>query len=261
MKFSANLSMLFKEYSFNERFTKAASLGFEAVEFWFPFQEGGRDLLSIAREAGTQVILFNNDPGDVDKGEWGTLSIPGRQNHFRYSFEMALSLAFEFSCPRLHLVAGRLPKDTSYEKAWDVALVNLDWAIKQADSEITLVVECLNPYDMPSFFLSSPQKAFDLVKHCNHPRVRVLYDIYHAYRVGDDILARIENDLHLIEHIQIADYPGRHQPGTGKINFPAIFSLLNDKNYSGHVGLEYLPNGNTEDSFGWMENFTEKPAD
>lgn len=252
LQFSANLSMLFTEHPFQKRFAAAAASGFEAVEFWFPFDHGGKELLDIAADAGVQVVLFNLNPGDLDAEEWGTVGIPGREEYFRHSLDAALQMAEAFGCRRLNALAGRVPEGISREACLETARQNLRWAVESLPPGIKLVVEALNEYDMPRYLLPNPEEAATLVREINHPALLLLYDVYHAKRVGIDILGFISENQELIGHVQIADVPGRHQPGTGRIPFPTFFEALEGVNYEGYIGLEYKPEGPTDESFAWL---------
>jgi hydroxypyruvate isomerase len=167
---------------------------------------------------------------------------------------MSIGLADHFRCSLLHLLAGRIPEAITREKCWETAFENLLWASQQSPAEATLVVEAINPHDMPGFILPKPADALSLVKQINHPSIRLLYDIYHAYRVGEDVMRTLRQERDWIAHIQIADHPGRHQPGTGEIPFEAIFNTLQEIDYPGYIGLEYRPSGSTKASLSWLQN-------
>lgn len=253
MKFSANLSMLFTELPFTDRFAEAARSGFSAVEFWFPFEKGGKELIPIIQEAGVQVVLFNLDPGDTSQAEWGTLGIPGKEAHFKQAFEQAVDLALFLGCKRLNALAGILPDSVELAYCLDTIHHNLEWAAAQLPKGINLLIEALNPFDKPGYLLPNPEYSLALVKEINNPSIRFLYDIYHAYQVGSDIFRTINEDLSWVGHIQIADSPNRHQPGTGKIPFDRVFRAIETARYEGYIGLEYQPLGSTSEALKWCQ--------
>ncbi len=253
MKFSANLSILFTELPFVNRFAEAARSGFSAVEFWFPFQNGGKDLIPIIQDAAVQVVLFDLDPGDIGRGAWGTLGIPGQETHFRQSFDQAVDLALQLGCRRLNALAGMLPDSIGQNNCIDTICHNLEWAAGQLPSEIILLIEALNPIDKPGYLLPTPEISLAIVKEIDSPRIGILYDIYHAYQVGSDIFSIIRKDLSWVGHIQIADSPNRHQPGTGKIPFDRVFREIEMAKYEGYVGLEYQPLGTTNEALKWCQ--------
>jgi hydroxypyruvate isomerase len=255
VKFSLNLSMLFQEVPFPLRFAEAVKSGFPAVEFWFPYHYGGTDLIPFIQESGAKVVLFNLDPGDTSRGDWGTLGVPGMETNYKKAFEQALRMAELLGCTRLNGLAGMKPQDFEREECYDTLLNNLAWTVGQLPSGVTFLIEALNPFDKPGYLLSTPEDTFTLVQQFNHPAVRVQYDIYHAYRVGHDIFSTLRKDMDWIGHIQIADSPGRHQPGTGEIEFDPIFSQIQRAGYSGYIGLEYVPLGDTRNSLEWSNKW------
>lgn len=255
MKLSANLSMLFTEFPFPNRFAEAARSGFSAVEFWFPFDNGGKKLIPIIQDSGVQVVLFNLSPGDTSQGEWGTLGLPGKEYHFKQAFEQAVDLALQLGCHRLNALAGIPPDSVEHESCIDTIHHNLEWAAGQLPDEIILLIEALNPIDKPGYLLPTSEYSLALVKEIDNPRIGLLYDIYHAFQVGSDIFRIIEEDLPWVGHIQIADSPNRHQPGTGKIPFERVFRELEMAGYEGYIGLEYRPLGSTSEALKWCQTW------
>jgi hydroxypyruvate isomerase len=258
MEFSAHLSTLFSEVEFERRFQAAAFAGFTTVEFWFPFQQGGKRLIKLAKDAGLRVSMFNLEPGDQTRGEWGTLCVPGREDYFKRSFDMAVDLAAKFPCRIIHLLAGRIPEGESEERCLAVAEKNLLWATSHVPDGLTCVIEAINPFDMPNFLFPTPSQALSMIKQINHPSLRLLFDMYHSFRIGEQILPTLLNEIEWIGHMQIADFPGRHEPGTGEIPFELVFRTIHEMNYLGYIGLEYYPLGNTTDSFGWMAKWMDR---
>lgn len=256
LKFSANLSLLYTEISFLERFSKAASDGFKAVEFHFPYNFDTNEIQYRLDDLGLQLVLFNLHPGDNDKNEWGTLSSPNRQDYFKWSLTTALEIADKLHCSQLNVMFGNKLPGIDEGKQIQCALDNLTWSAKEAkERNVTLLIEPLNPDDFPNVFLRNPTTAFQVVKKINHPNVKLLYDIYHAQMTEGNLINRIRDFYPFINHIQVADVPGRHEPGTGEINYPSIFNTLVDLGYQGYIGLEYDPLSITAKSLGWLTEF------
>jgi hydroxypyruvate isomerase len=252
LHFSANLTTLYPEVPFLNRFERAAADGFKAVEVWFPYEAGIEAVKSRLKENGLDLVLFNLPPGD-QAGEWGTLGHPGRKDYFRSSFETALEAAVRLNCPRLHLMFGKQVDGIFPEAQIECASDHLAWALPQAaQAGVTLLVEPLNPVDFPDIFLRSTKAAYDLVAQIGHPSFRLQYDVYHAQKSEGNLFATLQTYISWIDHIQIADVPGRHQPGTGEINFPNLFAAVEASGYGGYIGLEYRPQGSTEESLAWL---------
>jgi hydroxypyruvate isomerase len=252
LRYSANLTMLYPEAPFLERFDRAAAGGFKAVEVWFPYEAGIDAVKSRLEANGLSLVVFNLPPGDLP-GEWGTLGNPGRRDFFRAGFNNALEAAGKLGCKRLHLMFGHQVEWALPEAQIDCALRHLEWAAPQAaQAGVTLMIEPLNPTDFPTCFLRTTSSAVDLVTRFSHPNVRLQYDIYHAQMSEGNLIHTITSCLPWIGHIQIADVPGRHQPGTGEINFPNVFAALERLKYGGYIGLEYRPRGTTEESLAWL---------
>jgi hydroxypyruvate isomerase len=253
LRFTPNLSMLFTEVPFLERFEAAASAGFEAVEFLFPYEAGVDNVAARARDVGQEIVLFDVPPGDLERGEIGFLGNPGRRDEFREGLDLALEAAIRLQCGRLNVLAGT--RRSGVERAAQVALAieNLMWAIpKAADADVTLLLEALNPTDFPQYLLHSSAEAAELVQTVDDPHVRLQYDVYHAQMTQGNLINTITERIGEIDHIQISDVPGRHEPGTGEIRFPAVFACLEELAYKGHIGLEYQPSTDTLSSLAWM---------
>jgi hydroxypyruvate isomerase len=253
LRYSANLSMLYKEVEFLDRFAKAAAAGFAAVEFLSPYEAGAEEVKARVDDLGLTVALFNLHAGDADAGDFGTLGDPTKRGFFRWSFGEAMEAADKLGCVRLHALFGMRVPGVEPAAQIDCALGNLAWAAPQAaDAGVTLLVEALNPIDWPDFFLHTTADSLHIVTQADHLNVRLQYDVYHAQMMGGNLINSIRNNLDLIGHIQIADVPGRHEPGTGEINYPNIFAVLEQLGYRGYVGLEYHPSGETDASLGWL---------
>lgn len=241
------------EVPFLDRFEKAAQAGFLAIEFLFPYEAGVQNVKIRLDDLGLKLALFNLPAGDIQKGEWGSLSNPRNREYFKRSFTTALEAALVLQCERLNLMFGQRVPDREWAEQLDCACENISWAASQAKAVgITLLIEALNPTDFPNYALQRTSAALEGLKQTNHPSVKLLYDVYHAQMAEGNIINTIKNNLSIIGHIQIADVPGRHQPGTGEINFNAIFSCLEEERYLGYIGLEYKPVGDTDSSLIWL---------
>lgn len=253
-KFAANLSFLFQEVDFPERFELAAKSGFRGVEYLFPYDWPADQLAAWLSGNGLEQVLFNLFPGDWLAGERGIACHPGRETEFRLTVMQALEYATRLGCKRLHAMAGLVIQGISDDEHEAVFLGNLHWAAEQcAQVGITLLIEPINRLiDMPGYWLDTPAKAFRLQRQLDHPNLKVQLDLYHAQVVGENLLELIDNHLRDIGHFQLADAPGRHEPGSGNIDFPALFSRLDALNYAGWVGCEYRPRVSTETSLAWL---------
>jgi hydroxypyruvate isomerase len=254
LKFSANLSMLFGETFFLERFERAAAAGFTTVEFMFPYGEGIPEIKTRLETLNLKLALFNLPPGELEMGEWGTLSNPRRRDFFQRSFESALDAAVQLDCSLLNMMYGQREEDLSLEAQAECAMENLAWAApKAAQDGVTLLLEPLNPSDFPRYALHSTAQALEVIQNVSHPQVGLQYDLYHAQMTEGNLINTIRANLNHIRHIQLADVPGRHEPGTGEINFPVVFAALEGLGYDGYIGLEYRPLGGSEESLEWLE--------
>jgi len=253
LRFAPNLTMLYTEVPFLERFARAAAAGFSAVEFLFPYEFGAAAIGQRLADQGLHAVLFNINPGDFARGERGCMNNPARQAAFRHSLEEALTYAAHFGCPRIHTMVGNHLPDLAVEAQRACAVENLLWAAPlAADAGVTLLIEPLNATDMPTYFVHSTADAMQIINAVNHPQVKLQYDLYHAQMTEGNLINTLTARLADIGHIQISDVPGRHQPGTGEINYPAIFAALERLGYDGYIGLEYRPDGETDASLAWL---------
>lgn len=246
-RFAANLSMMFTEYAFLDRFQAAAEAGFEAVEFLFPYDEAALDVRAALDGAGLQQALFNCPPGDWDGGERGMASIPGREAEFRDTIAKALDYAAVIAPDRLHIMAG-LAEGLEAEKTYNE---NLRWAAAQAPDR-TFVIEPINSRDMPGYFLSTSSAGLRLLDAIGAANLKLQFDLYHAQIMEGDLTKRLEALIDRIGHVQIAGVPDRHEPDEGELNYPALFEVLDRLGYDGWVGCEYRPAGRTTDGLGWF---------
>jgi hydroxypyruvate isomerase len=254
-KFAANLSMLFTEHPFLERFERAAAAGFQAVEFLFPYEF---DIAAIGRELRRnqlQQVLFNLPAGDFAAGDRGMANDPRRVDEFRAGVDEALRIAGELGAARLNCLAGVRLADVPDEAQLATLAENLRFAADAAAAAGVLqVVEPLNAYDAPGYFLPTPEAGFALVRRVDHPNLKLQYDVYHAQRMSGNLTATIAQHIDDIGHVQIADSPARHEPGTGEIAYPFVFRALDDAGYDGWVSLEYRPRRDTESSLSWLRD-------
>ena len=252
-RFAANLTMLWPELPVLDRFRAAARAGFRRVEILFVHDLDALAVERSLRELDLDLVLFDPRPGDWAKGERGLLSLPGRESDFLETLREAIAVAQRFGTRRLNALAGIPPPGTSREEARRTAVANLRAAAPLvAKAGITLLVENINTVDMPGYFASTADVAADLVSAAESPNVRLQLDQYHVGMMGEDARTVLRRHFRLISHVQIADVPGRHQPGTGKQPIPSFLSDLDELGYTGSVGLEYRPQGTTEESLAWL---------
>jgi hydroxypyruvate isomerase len=254
LKFCANVSILFKDAPFLERFARAAAAGFPAVEFWWPAGEALDDVEGAIRDAGLQVALFNFDAGDMAAGDRGMLSDPDRAERFRENVPVALGLARRIGCPRLNALVGLERAPAERAKQLELAAENVAWAADQAAPHgIDITIEAVNTFENGPYLLSTTRQAAAFIDAVDRPNVGLQYDAYHMQRMEGNLVATIEAFAPRIAHIQIADSPGRGEPGTGEINYPFVLDAIDALGYEGWIGLEYNPTtATTEDSLGWL---------
>jgi len=253
-RFAANLSFLFTERPFLERFAAARTAGFAAVEFHFPYEHDRAALAEVVLTSGLEVVLFNLPAGDWAAGERGIACHPRRIAEFQDGVGRAIEYARLLGCGRLNCLAGIAPGDTRPQQAHETLVENLRFAAAvTARAGIELVVEPLNSRDTPGFLVTTTRAGLALIEAVGSNNLRLQYDVYHAQVMEGDLARTLQDHLPQIGHIQLADNPGRHQPGTGEINFPFLLQHLDRIGYAGWVGCEYKPSGRSEASFGWLE--------
>ena len=251
-KFAANLSLLFTELAFLDRFGAARAHGFEAVECLFPYAWPAAHIAERLAASGLQLVLHNLPAGDWAAGERGMACDPARVGEFQDSVALALAYARVLGVSRLHCLAGMLPPGVTPERAQATYLDNLRYAAGQLHPHgIVLLIEPINTYDMPGYFLTGSAQAAAIIAACGVDNLFLQYDMYHMQRMEGDLAAGIRRHLPLIRHMQLADVPGRHEPGTGTIDFRALFSLIDALGYDGWIGCEYHPLGATVAGLGW----------
>lgn len=256
VRFSANLSMLFTEVDFPARFERAARAGFKAVEYLFPYPWKKEELAAALAKNGLQQVLFNLPAGDWAGGERGIACLPGREGEFREGVALAIQYAKALDCPQVNCLVGMPPAGAPPEKVRQTLLDNLRFAAAALEKEgRRLLIEPLNGRDVPGFYLYGTGNAIQLIAEAGHPNLYLQYDLYHMQITEGNLMQTIQAHLSRIAHIQIADNPGRHEPGTGEINYPNIFRFLEKEGYAGWIGCEYKPIGKTEEGLAWMKPF------
>jgi len=256
-KFAANLSMLFADAPFLDRFARARQAGFEAVEFLFPYAYPAEQIAALLKQHQLKLVLFNLPPGDWDAGERGMACHPRRSDEFRTSVATALAYARALGVTQLHCMAGKVPPGVTPEQARATYLDNLRYAARQLQAAgINLLIEPINHYDMPGYFLNRSSQALEIIREAACPNLFLQYDIYHMQRMEGELSNTIQANLPLIKHMQIADTPGRHEPGSGEINYRHLFAFIDQIGYDGWLGCEYHPAAATEAGLGWRQALT-----
>jgi len=252
-KFAANLTMMFTEVPFIERFAHAARAGFPHVEFLFPYPYPKEQLAERMRAAGVTLVLHNLPAGNWEAGERGIACHPDRVTEFRTGVQEALDYACHLGVQQLNCLAGTIPPTCDASAARGVFIDNLKYAAAELQrSKIRLLIEPINTYDIPGFFLSRTSQALAIIDEVGATNLYLQYDIYHSQRSEGEIATTISKNLSRIAHIQVADNPGRNEPGTGEINYPFLFRYLDAIGYDGFVGCEYKPATTTEAGLGWF---------
>lgn len=253
-KFAANLTMMFNEVAFPERFAAAARAGFEAVEFLFPYDHMPQEVAQWLTENKLTSALFNMPPGDWAAGERGIASLPGREQEFREGVLRALEYAQAMGTKRLHAMAGLLPDGADRNRHRETFIENLRFAAREVGKHgITLLVEPINTRDIPRYFLNTQAEGHAIREAVGEPNIKVQMDFYHAQIVEGDLAMTFRKHFSGIGHIQIASVPTRNEPDDGEVNYRYLFRLLDEMGYDGWVGCEYRPKGRTEDGLGWMK--------
>nr|WP_206378239.1 TIM barrel protein [Sneathiella limimaris] len=248
---------MFQEVAFLERFRAAATVGFQGVEYLFPYEYTAKQLHTLLEDFNLQQALFNLYPGEWSQGERGLAALPNREDEFKSSVEQALEYASHLKCSKLHVMSGLKLDQVSTELQLETYMKNLLWAADQAKNHnVTLLIEPINPFDMPGYFLSDFAQAKSILEDINHPNLAMQFDIYHCQRLQGNIVSTLIDYLPLIGHIQIANPPGRHEPGKGELNFDFILNWLSTQ-YDGWVGCEYTPSAVTTDCLSWAEPYLE----
>ncbi len=248
--------MLFHEVEFPERFEAAAQAGFKAVEIQFPYGWSKRQLGEIAVRAGVEVVLINIPAGDPDKGDRGIACLPSRVAEFREGVARAIDYARALGCKRMNCLAGVAPPGVDGATLRGTCVSNLRYAAGElALHGMTLLIEPINTQTVPGFYLNKSAQALALMDEVGAANLKLQYDLYHMRIMGDDLAKSIAANLNRIGHMQIADVPHRHEPGTGEIDFPFLFERIDRLGYKGWIGAEYVPAGKTEDGLAWVKEY------
>ncbi len=251
-RLAANLSMMFNEVPFLDRFAAAARAGFKAVEFLFPYDHPAAEIRARLTGEGLAQALFNAPPGDWAGGERGLAALPGRQREFRDAMHRALEYAAALDCPLVHVMAGIPPAGTAPVTAASLYAANLAWACDQAHAAgRRLVIEPINHRDMPGYHLHTVEQGAAVIAAIGAERLGLQFDIYHCQVSQGDVTKRLAALMPVVGHIQIADVPDRHEPGTGELNWSWLLRQIDTLGYTGWVGCEYRPAGDTVAGLGW----------
>lgn len=264
-RFAANLSLLYNEHPFLDRFAAAAQDGFKGVEFLFPYAFAAADIAAQLQALGLQQVLMNAPPGDWDAGERGIACLPGREAEFRTGFSSALEYARVLECPRIHVLAGLVPPGSDLAELEAVYTSNLAWAAGQAAATgKQVLIEPINTRDFPGYFLQRQEQAHALVQSVGAPNLKVQFDLYHCQIMEGDVATKIREYLPTgnVGHFQIAGVPGRHEPDVGELNYPYLLDVIDEVSaacgWDGWVGCEYRPRrgvvpGATREGLGWLQ--------
>lgn len=253
-RLAANLSMMYTEHPFLDRFAAAAGDGFEAVEYLFPYEFPASELALRLRDSGLRQVLFNAPPGDWAAGERGTACLPGREDDFRTGVRQALDYAGTLGCPRVHLMAGLAPSGADRARLRETCLRNLEWAANAAAAQgVDCLIEPINTRDIPGFFLNRQDEAHAIVAEVGAPNLKVQMDLYHCQIVEGDVAMKLRRWLPTgrVGHLQIAGVPERHEPDVGELNYAYLFRVIDELGFDGWVGCEYRPKGGTSEGLGW----------
>ena len=255
-KLAANLSMMFNECDFLARFGAAAAAGFKAVEYLFPYAHAKEAIAEELRIHGLKQAMFNLPPGNWEAGERGIAILPDRVNEFRDGLGRAIAYAKGLECRLLHVMAGVAPSGVHPARLRETYVENLKHAAAEAAKEgITLLIEPINTRDIPGYYRCTSTQALAVIAAVGAPNLKLQYDIYHAQIMEGDLAHTLEKNLAVIGHIQIADTPGRHEPGTGEINYHFLLGFMDKVGYQGWVGCEYRPLGDTLAGLGWAKPY------
>ena len=259
-RFCANLSLLFNEVPFPERFRAARASGFRGVEYLFPYAYSKQELTDKLRENALAQVLHNMPGGDWDKGERGIACLPDRMGEFQASVETTIAYATALGCKQVNCLAGIAPPGLARDEAEQTFIDNLRFAAPRLEAAgIKLLIEAINTRDIPGFFLNTTRQALAIIDAVGSANVFVQYDIYHMQIMEGDLAPTIEANIGRIPHMQLADTPGRHEPGTGEINYPFLFDFIDRLGYGGWIGCEYRPKTTTLAGLAWIRPYMPKP--
>jgi hydroxypyruvate isomerase len=254
-KFSINVTMLFTEIGFEERFAASKEAGFQFVEYMFPYDYDAAALAGQLKDNGLEQVLFNLPAGNWADGERGIAVNPDRVAEFRSGADRAAEYARVLNVERINCLVGKQLDGVPHQNQWKTLVDNLAYAAdKLASDNRTLLIEPINFYDIPGFFLNTTKQSLELIADVQAPNLKIQYDVYHMQKMEGNLVPTMETHLEHIGHIQVADNPGRNQPGTGEINYPFVLNALDRMGYDGYVGLEYVPDPDTKSSLAWIQD-------
>ncbi|MEW8249107.1 MAG: hydroxypyruvate isomerase [Candidatus Thiodiazotropha sp.] len=255
-KFAANLTMLYNEVDFLDRFEAAAKAGFSGVEYLFPYPFAKEELAERLQRFGLTQVLHNLPAGDWGAGERGIACLPDRVAEFQEGVGQAIDYANALGCKQINCLAGLTPEGVDAGKVHETFVSNLKFAADKLGAEgIRLLIEPINTRDIPGFHLTGTRQALDVIAESGSDNIALQYDIYHMQIMEGDLAMTIKNNLSSIEHMQLADNPGRNEPGTGEIDYPFLFGFIDNLGYNGWIGCEYKPAGNTDEGMGWVKPY------
>lgn len=264
-RFAANLSFLYEEHPFVERFAAAARDGFRAVEFAFGYAHDRHELAARLSDQGLMQVLINAPPGRLESGERGLAALPGREDDFRRSLlEQALPYAQALRCPRVHVMAGVQPAGAARQACLDTFAANLAWAAPlAAEAGVDLLIEPINPRDVPGYLLNRQDEAHAIVAAVGAANLKVQMDLYHCQIVEGDVAMKLRRYLPAgqVGHLQIAGVPERHEPDRGELHHPYLFALIDELGYNGRIGCEYRPAHGTSAGLGWLAPYRTPQGD
>ena len=255
-RFNANLSMMFQEVEFPDRFEAAAKAGFKGVEYLFPYDFEAEQLVELLQENNLEQVLHNLPAGDWAKGERGIAIFPDRIGEFQAGVGTAIEYAKALGNKHVNMLVGIAPDDVSNDVLTSTLIENATFAAGElAKNDIGLLLEPVNTRDIPGFFLCRTQQCLDVIAATGSNNIKLQYDIYHMQVMEGNLAPTLEKNLGSIGHIQLADNPGRHEPGTGEINYPFLFDFIDQIGYQGWIGCEYIPATTTLEGLGWLEQY------
>ena len=255
-QFAANLSMMYTEVSFLDRFEAAAKDGFKGVEFLFPYEFEATEIRAALKANNLKQVLFNSPPGNWDNNERGLASLPGRETEFLAGVDKAIEYATELQCPHVHMMAGLLPDEAARPAHRETYLANLSAAAARLQSAgLTGLIEPINTRDIPGFFLNRQADAHAVIDEVGADNLKVQMDLYHCQIVEGDVAVKIRQYIDGVGHFQIAGVPERHEPDLGEVSYPYLFDLIDSLKFDGWIGCEYRPAGQTSDGLGWLRSY------
>jgi hydroxypyruvate isomerase len=251
-RFNANLSWLFQEKPFSDRFAAAANAGFKGIEILFPYDQPASEIRSALQANGQELVLINAPPGNFGAGERGLAALPGREKDFRQNFGEALDYAATLDCKRIHVMSG-ITGESIPAQAHRTFLRNLEYALEKIEnSDLSILIEPINTRDIPGYYLSTVEQADGVLQKLSHPALKIQFDWYHAQIMGGDLARRTKHYFSKIGHFQLAGVPDRAEPDRGEVNYPYLFNLIDSLQYDGWIGCEYRPKGRTEEGLEWL---------